>query len=548
MAWLDSLLHGTHAAHTILVVSLTVALGLAIGAHRVRNLGLGVAGVLFAGLLLGHFGLHVEGEVLEFIREFGLILFVFSIGLQLGPGFFASLRRSGLALNGLAALNVALGAAVCAAIALLTSTGLPAAVGLFSGATTNTPSLAAAQQALALTGAGEDALKAQGMAYALAYPFGIIGTILAMVLARHFLAPRRERTAPSGEAGPGLDNRNFEVRNPALVGQSLGSIAALARGATISRIGRGGEVSVASPGTLLQAGDVLHAVGRPAALETLRLLAGAEAAVDLRGVAGPLVNRRAIVTHREAIGTPLGQLGLQERHGVVATRLVRGALELVPEPSLRLQFGDVLMLVGAETGVAAAAADLGNSPKELDHARIGPLFLGIVIGVVVGSIPFAIPGLSTPVRLGLAGGPLIVAILLSRLGSLGPLVWYVPPNANHVIREIGIALFLACVGLKSGDRFLTTLLDGPGLTWIALGAILTFAPLLVTGFLARRILRLPHPETCGLLAGSMTDPPALAFAQQIHDGTRPAVTYATVYPLVMLLRVVGAQLLVLLLA
>ncbi|OAM87337.1 putative transporter [Termitidicoccus mucosus] len=548
-AWLRFWEHST-AGHQLIAFALVAAGGLALSRLRIGKVSVGIAGVLFAGLVFARSGVRVEHHVLEFIREFGLILFVFSIGLQLGPGFFSSLRRTGLKLNLLAAGNVLLGVAVCVVILHLSGMPLPVAAGLLSGATTNTPSLAAAQQALVEIGAGDEAVQTQGVAYALAYPFGVCGVIIAMFAARRFVARRlpasgaAEAASPMAREEPKVGRANLEVRNPGLAGSTIAGSFAKVRGLNVSRLRRGDTLCVPTPAHVLAAGDQLLVVGLPDALAQARMLAGGEAAQDLRELDGPVINRRVIVTHREVIGKNFTTLQLQARFGVAATRLSRHGMEFAPEPGLRVQFGDILTLVGTSDAIAETARLLGDSPKELDHTRVGPFFLGILLGVLLGMVPVALPGLPAPVRLGLAGGPLVVAILLGRLGSIGPMVWYVPPNASLALREIGIVLFLACVGLKSGDMFFQYLFSVQGLGWMALGTAITLVPVMFTAWMARRFARLPLPETCGLLAGSMTDPPALAFAQQTHEGTGTSVAYATVYPLVMLLRVLTAQMLV----
>ncbi|MDR0352101.1 MAG: putative transporter [Opitutaceae bacterium] len=552
-AWLRFWEHST-AGHQLIAFALVAAGGLALGRLKIGRVSVGIAGVLFAGLVFARSGVRVEPHVLEFTREFGLILFVFSIGLQLGPGFFSSLRRTGLKLNLLAAGNVLLGVAVCVVILRLAGVPLPVAAGLLSGATTNTPSLAAAQQALIGAGADDGAVQAQGVAYALAYPFGVCGVILAMLAARRFVARPLPGGGASGAASPPVREEpkvgraNLEVRNPGLAGATIADSFARVRGLNVSRLWRGGALCVPAPARALAIGDQLLVVGLPGALAQARMLAGGEAERDLRELDGPVNNRRVIVTRREAVGKNFAALQLQTRFGVAATRLSRHGMEFAPEPGLRVQFGDILTLVGASDAIAEAARLLGDSPKELDHTRVGPFFFGILLGVLLGMAPVALPGLPAPARLGLAGGPLVVAILLGRLGGIGPVVWHVPPNAGLALREIGIVLFLACVGLKSGDMFFQYLFSMQGLGWMALGAVITLAPVMGTAWMARRFARLPLPETCGLLAGAMTDPPALAFARQTHGDTGAPVAYATVYPLVMLLRVLAAQMLVFLAA
>lgn len=553
MDWIQQLFAGESVARTVILLGVAGAAGLALGKVRIAGVSLGVGGVLFAGLLLGHLKLTLDHHVLEFVREFGLILFVYTLGLQIGPGFFGSLRSRGLVLNLLACAIVLLGALIAAGWIGMGWVSAPAGVGLLSGATTNTPSLAAAQQALHQVGAGNAAIELQGMAYAVAYPFGIIGTILTMLLVRAVFRVDVPAEVAAAEAArtasaPKPAARNFEVRNPNLEGLPLNRVPGLAKsGVVISRFSRDGRVEVAKPGTILRLGDILHAVGSDERLEELRVVVGAETGVDLKAIPGPVTNRRLIVTKSDVLGEPLAELDILSEHAVVVTRVTRNGLEFTPTPNFRLQFGDILMVVGESHSVDAVAAAVGNSPKALESPQPIPFFIGIALGVLVGSIPLALPGLPAAVKLGLAGGPLVVAILLSRLANTGPLVWFMPPTANLMLREIGITLFLAAVGIKSGERFIEVLLGGDGLRWLAFGAVITAVPLVVVGLLARGWRRLNFAEICGLLAGSMTDPPALAFSQQATGSDAPAVAYATVYPLVMLLRVFSAQLVVFLL-
>lgn len=553
MEWLTHLLTEESVARTVILLGAAGAAGSALGKIRIGGVSLGVAGVLFIGLLLGHFKLSVDHHVLEFVREFGLIIFVYTLGLQIGPGFFGSLRARGLMLNGFAAAIVLLGALVAVVLINSGRVELPAGVGLLSGATTNTPSLAAAQQALKQVGTPETAAAVQGLAYAVAYPFGIVGIILTMILVRTVFRVDVKAEVAAAEAAhaparPKPATRNFEVRNPNLVGRPLGKVPGLAgSGVVVSRFSRSGKVEVAKPETLLRIGDILHAVGPEEGLDELRVVVGADAGVDLKAMPGAISNRRLIVTHSAVFGRELGEIDVFAEQDVVVTRVTRGGIEFTATPGFRLQFGDVLMVVGEEPRIDAVAAAVGNSNKALNSPQPIPFFLGIALGVIVGAIPLAIPGLPAAVKLGLAGGPLVVAILLSRIANTGPLVWYLPTNANHMLREVGITLFLAAVGLKSGDKFVEVLLGGNGLSWLLFGAVITAVPLLVVGLLARAWKKLNYAELCGLLAGSMTDPPALAFAQQTTGSDAPAVSYATVYPLVMLLRVFSAQLIVFLL-
>lgn len=553
MNWFTQLITEESVARTVILLGVAGAAGSALGKVRLGGISLGVAGVLFVALFLGYLGLAVDPHVLEFVREFGLIIFVYTLGLQIGPGFFGSLRARGLMLNGFAAAIVLLGAVVAVGLIRGGWVSLPAGVGLLSGATTNTPSLAAAQQALKQVGVADGAAAVQGLAYAVAYPFGILGIILTMVLVRRGFRVDVKAEVAAAEAAhhPARSRtatRNFEVRNPNLVGRALGKVPGLAgSGVVVSRFSRGGAVEVARPETLLRLGDILHAVGPEEGLDEVRVVVGADAGVDLKTLPGSVTNRRLIVTRGDVFGRELGEIEAFAEHNVVVTRVTRGGIEFTATPGFRLQFGDVLMVVGEAPRIGAVAAAVGNSNKALNSPQPIPFFLGIALGVMVGAIPLAVPGLPAAVKLGLAGGPLVVAILLSRVANTGPLVWYLPTNANHMLREVGITLFLAAVGLKSGGRFMEVLLGGDGLRWLLFGALITAGPLLAVGLLARAWKKLNYAELCGLLAGSMTDPPALAFAQETTGSDAPAVAYATVYPLVMILRVFSAQLIVFLL-
>lgn len=550
MEWFLQLIRDDSVARTVLLLGLAGGVGVALGRIRVFGVTLGIAGVLFMGLFLGYLKFTVDAHVLEFVRDFGLILFVYTLGLQIGPGFFASLRARGLALNAFAATIVFLGVGITAVWIGLGWVKLPAGVGLLSGATTNTPSLAAAQQALEQVKAADSAVVVQGLAYAVAYPFGVIGIILTMLLVRRvFRIDTKAEVAAAEHAQaptvPKPATRNFEVRNANLVGRPLGKVPGLAgSGVVVSRFSREGKVEVAKPDTLLRMGDILHAVGPEDGLDELRVVVGAEAGVDLKTLPGPVTNRRIIVTRSNVLRKSLAEVTAFAEHNVVVTRVTRNGIEFSAAPNFRLQFGDVLMVVGESPQIDQVAAAMGNSNKALNTPQPIPFFLGIILGVIVGSIPVAFPGLPAAMKLGLAGGPLVVAILLSRAANTGPLVWYMPTNANHMLREVGITLFLAAVGLRSGQRFVEVLLGSDGIHWLLYGAVVTAAPLVVVGLIARLWKKINYAELCGLLAGSMTDPPALAFAQESTGSDAPAVAYATVYPVVMLLRVFSAQLLV----
>ncbi len=553
MDWIVTLFTHESVAHAVIGFSIVIALGLGIGSIRLFGIKLGVAGVLFAGIACGHFGMQLNPEVLEFIREFGLILFVFAIGLQVGPGFFASFRRQGVTLNLLAATTVVLGSLITIGLFKFASVPLPAAMGLLSGATTNTPSLGAAGQALRQFAETTPAMLTQlGMAYAVAYPFGIIGTILAMIAVRVFFRINITSEARELEDARKSDKRDvhaltLEVQNPNLFGVTISRVPGLVEGrAVISRLHREGVSQLARPDTVLQRGDILTVVMPADRAETLRIAIGnPTTAIPATGT-GQLTTRRVLITRENVLGKGVSKLALHTRFGVNVTRVSRAGEDFTATSDLTLQFGDLLTIVGHEADVRNAAAALGDSAKDLNHPRLAPIFVGIALGVLLGSMPFYIPGMPAALKLGLAGGPLFVAIILSRVGNLGSLVWYMPPSANHLMREMGIALFLACVGLRAGGAFFDVLLHGGGLRWMLLGTIVTLVPVLVIGFIGRKFFKINYVSLCGVIAGSMTDPPALAFAQTVTGSEATSVAYATVYPLTMILRIFAAQLIVLL--
>lgn len=546
---------GQPVAGAIAVLCLVVALGLAIGAVKVRSVRLGVAGVLFAGLLASFMGLQPSGEVLHFVREFGLILFVFTIGLQVGPGFLSSLRRQGLSQNLVAGMVVVLGTGLAGLAVWTIGIPKPAAVGLLAGGTTNTPSLAAGEQLLrermGVTGAG--AAAEAGAAYAIAYPGGIIGSIVAMVLAgvvakrgRH--TPGTKVRDPGNPSTPPVSFKNLEVINPNLVGVTIGKLPTTrGGGVVISRHLSGDQIRVPTGSERLALGDVILAVGPEDRLEELALVIGRDSAMNLREFPCDIASRRCVVTRKHMLGRTLESLDVRHRFGVTITRVSRAGCEFTPTPRLTLNYADSVLVVGPEDLLKQFASEVGDAPDTLNHPMLLPIFLGIALGVIVGSVPIVIPGLPGAVKLGLAGGPLIVAIVLANIGRIGPLIWYMPISANFMLREFGIALFLACVGLLSGEAFVRSVMSWQGLVWLGVGAVITLVPLLVGLAVARWVMRWPFATCCGLLAGSMTDPPALAFATSAAGSDAPAVAYATVYPLTMLLRVLCVQVLVLIL-
>jgi putative transport protein len=538
-------------AGTVLVLSLVIATGLGLGTLRWRGVQLGVAGVLFTGLAFGHFGFAADPDGLRFLRDFGLVLFVFTIGLQIGPGFLPSLRRQGLLLNALAAAVVVLGVALSVVLARLA--GLPAglAAGLYCGATTNTPALAAAQDAL---GSAGPAASSAAAGYAVAYPLGILGVILTMIVLRRAFrvdvpAEVKQFEEQRSSHQPHPARETLRVDNPQLDGLPLGRLPGLAElGVVVSRVQPGGEGEVVAshPDTLLHRGDLLLAVGTRESLDRFALIVGPRVETDLLAAPGRVTTRRIVVTRPEVLGRTLDELDLDVRYGVTTTRITRAGLQMTARSNVELLFGDVLQVVGEEAAIAQAARVVGNSAKDLDVTRFGGIFLGIALGVLVGSVPLASRHVPVPLALGLAGGTLLTAILLSALGRLGRIVFYMPASANLAVRELGITLFLAGVGLSGGAQFVSSVLSPAGLAVLGAGSAVTALPLVAVAAFARTRFRLNFTTLCGLLAGSMTDPPALAFAGNTTGSDAPSVAYATVYPLTMLLRVVSAQLLVML--
>ncbi|OGR63083.1 MAG: hypothetical protein A2X31_13420 [Elusimicrobia bacterium GWB2_63_22] len=535
-------------AWSVFVIMLVAAGGLAIGNISVAGINLGIAGVLFSGILFGHFGLDINHDTLEFLRDFGLILFVYSIGTQVGPGFFSSFKKQGLQLNLLAAAVVLGGVAAALAAARLAGFDIATAVGMYAGAVTNTPSLAAAQQTLGAV--SPEAVNSASVGYALAYPGAILGIILTMILIRRLFKAQAEQdllTVHAEKAASALINASITVENKNLEGLKIKDIPAIDQlGVVVSRFYHGGQLGVAHDDTVIHTGDVLLAVGLEESVKKFTLVVGSRSEMDLKKLPSQIIHSRVIVTHKEVIGKTLDEIGLEAQYDVAATRVARADVEFLVSDSYVLQFADNLVIVGSEAAVARAAALLGNSPKDLNHPQLIPAFIGIAAGVLLGSIPISIPGLGAPVKLGLAGGPLIMAIVLSYVQHIGPLNWYLPPAGNLMLRELGIVLFLACVGLKAGGRFFETLLNGNGLQIVLFSFLITVLPIVIIGIFAKARLKLNYMSLCGALAGSMTDPPALAFANSMSPSNLSAMSYATVYPLVMILRVISAQVMVLL--
>lgn len=544
-------LWGGGVAHSVLILSLVIAFGIMLGKIKIAGISLGVTWILFVGIVFGHFNLSLNEHLLHFLKEFGLILFVYSIGLQVGPGFFSAFKKGGFTLNMLAITSVSLSVVVAIVLYLVTDTSITTMVGILSGAVTNTPGLGAAQQANSDLN-GIDAPEI-AMGYAVAYPLGVIGTILALQSLKYIL--KINTTTEETEAEKGLGHLqeltvrpvSLEIVNKAIDNKAIKDIQPLVnRKFVISRIRHQGEKQeLVNSETILHIGDQILVISNPKDIEAITVFFGKQIDMKWENEDTNLVSRRILITKPELNGETLSQLRIRRNFGASITRINRSGVDLVAAPNLQLQMGDRVTVVGSELAVSHAEKVLGNSLKRLNHPNLIPIFIGIALGCVLGSIPFMLPGIPQPLKLGLAGGPLIVSILISRFGPHYKLITYTTMSANLMVREIGIALFLACVGLGAGKGFIETIVNEGGYVWIGYGAIITIFPLLVTGLIGRYGCKLNYYTLIGILSGANTNPPALAYSNDQTSCDAPAVGYATVYPLAMFLRVLSAQLLIL---
>ena len=555
MNWLTELFWSDGVAHTVLLFAAVIAIGITLGKIKILGVSLGITFVLFVGILLGHFGFEVNHEILHFMKEFGLILFVYSVGLQVGPGFFSSFKKGGITLNMLAMGVVLLGTVVTVVLHFVTGIPMQTMVGILSGAVTNTPGLGAAQQAFSdMNGAGDSTI---AMGYAVAYPLAVVGIILTIVAFRGIFRVNVEKeTEALTENVSGKDGRielvSLEVSNPAIYGRNIADIHNLIdRKFIVSRVLHvsNNEIEIASCKTVLSEKDKIFVATTPQNMDAVIAFLGHR--IDMNQekwdmLDSHLVSRRILITKSGINGRSIRQLNLRSNFGVNITRVNRSGVDLIADPGLHLQIGDRVTVVGDENAIKSVERVLGNQMKRLNEPNLIPIFIGIFLGVLLGSIPFHFPGIPQPVKLGLAGGPLIIAILISIFGPKYHLVTYTTMSANLMLREVGICLFLACVGLGAGGNFVDTIVNQGGLSWVGIGILITLIPLLVIGVLARTVFKLNYFTLMGLLAGSMTDPPALAYSNSTAGNDAPAVSYATVYPLTMFLRVLTAQLLILL--
>lgn len=544
---------GGGVSHSLFILALVITIGLALGRIKIKGVSLGLMWVLIAGTVFGYFNLNLNVELLHFMREFGLVLFVYSIGLQVGPGFFSSFKKGGLQLNMLVLMTVLASLLVTIGIHYATGTPMTALAGILSGATTNTPGMGAAQQAHF----GLKGVEAPDIAtgYAIAYPMGVIGVIVAFVLLRYILRIKPTAEEQQAERGLGqleqLTVRSFtlQVTNRRIDGDTVANVKhIIGRHFIISRIVANGEEShntIVNGRTRLHTNDKLLVVAAPIDIDAITALIGETVSFDWKPYEQEIISRRILVTKPEHNGRNLSQLNLGDNFNVTVTRINRNGVDLVAHPHLRLQLGDRLTVVGSELALSKVDKVLGNQLKRLNYPNLIPIFLGIALGCMLANLPLYIPGIPTPVRLGLAGGPLIIAILIGHFGPRYHLITYNTISANMMLREMGINIFLACVGLGAGHDFFQTLATTEGLQWIGYGAIITIIPIIIGGLIGRFGFHINYYTLMGVLAGGNTNPSALAYSNNATTSDMPSAGYATVYPFAMFLRIISTQILVL---
>ena len=551
MEWLTSLFFGNSIAHTVFTLAITIAIGIALGKIKIAGISLGITWILFVGIALSSFGMQIDPTIIAFVKEFGLILFVYSVGMQVGPSFFSSFKQGGMRLVGIATAIVLVGVLTAYIIHLVTGTPIPTMVGVLSGAVTNTPGLGAAQQAYTdSTGLNDPSI---AMGYAVAYPLGVVGIIVSIALLRAIFRiklDKEKEALESANESKYAAKISIELTNTNLFGRSvLETRSLINRSFVVSRICRvNGKIEIANAQTILAEGDKMLIICANEDVEAIEMMLGHQINMqhsDWINLDQQFISRRIIITQPHINGKTIGELRLRSSHAVNVTRVNRSGVDLIPEHNLELQIGDRLTVVGSEMAIEAVAKTLGNSMRRLREPNLISIFLGIFLGVLVGSIPIAIPGMPQAVKLGLAGGPLIVAILVSRFGAHYHLVTYTTMSANLMLREVGISLFLAAVGVSAGEGFIDTVVNQGGYMWVLYGIIITMLPILLVGIFARKVCKLNYFTLMGVVAGSMTNPPALAYSNATAGNDVPAVSYATVYPFMMFLRVLTAQLFVL---
>lgn len=549
MDWISSLFSVHSSVQTVIVISLIVALGLGLGRLKVMGISLGIAFVFFVGILAGHVGLSVDDQTLDFIETFGLAMFVYCLGLHVGPNFFGSFLHEGKALNLWSLAVIAVGTLLALILIPITGVSLPNMVGLLCGATTNTPALGAATQALEHLGISNGSA---ALATAVTYPLGVVGVIFAMVLIRKFFVKPDDLEVKSSDDDNHTYIAQFNVINPAMDGKTIMQIVQMSHlHFIISRIWRDGEVIVPLADTVIRTNDSLLVVTTKTDDDAVALLFGQQEKkdwnrekIDWNAIDSNVESRVCVVTHRGLNGKRLGELHMRQLYGVNVSRVIRGDIKLLASHSLRLQYGDRVTIVGKREDVDSAEHFFGNSVKTLEEPNIGSIFLGIILGLAVGTIPIAIPGMSSSVRLGIAGGPILMGIIVGALGPRMHFISYTTRSASLMLRKLGLSLYLACLGLDAGTDFLETVVRPEGLTWIGIGFVLTIVPVLLVGLIALRTKKFDFGTICGILCGSMANPMALGYADDTIKDDTPSISYATVYPLGMFVRVIIAQMLI----
>jgi AspT/YidE/YbjL antiporter-like protein len=553
MSWLETLFSIHSSIQTVVVVSLVIALGLALGKIRVMGISLGIAFVFFVGIIAGHFGLNIDATTLDYIETFGLALFVYCLGLHVGPNFFGSLRHEGMALNLWSLAVIVAGTVLALVLVPVTNISLPNMVGLLCGATTNTPALGAATQAMSHLGLPSGSL---ALATAVSYPLGVVGVILAMVFLRKFFVKARDLVVHPLSDDDKTYIAQFRAINPAIEGKTISEIAGSSRlKFIISRIWRGDQAIVPLANTVIQANDQMLVVTNKEDEPALELLFGEKMKqdwnrdkIDWNAIDSNVESRVCVVTRPSLNGKKLGHLQLRTTYGVNVSRVIRGDIKLLASDDLRLQYGDRVTIVGEHNDVDNAEKFIGNSVKTLEEPNMGSIFIGLTIGLALGTIPIPIPGMESSVRLGIAGGPIIMGILMGALGPRLHIIAYTTRSASLMLRKLGLSLYLACLGLDAGKGFFETVVRPEGLAWVGIGFVLTVVPVILVGLIALRTHKYDFGSICGILCGSMANPMALGYANDTLKGDTASVAYATVYPLGMFIRVIIAQVLIMFLA
>ena len=551
MEWLKDLLLEPSALQAVVVISLISAIGIGLGKIRLFGISLGTAFIFFAGILAGHFGLKLDPAMLTYAESFGLIIFVYALGLQVGPGFFSSMRSDGLRLLSPAIGLVLLGTAAAAGMSCLLGIAMPDMSGILCGATTNTPALGAAQQVLKQLGLDDSGA---ALSCAVTYPLGVVGVILAIAFLRRFFVRPADLPGPDAEHRKNVFIASYHITNPALFGRSVHDIAVQSHHRfVISRVWRDGRVSIPTSDKTLQQDDVILVITTPGEAEALGMIFGEQEQkdwnkenIDWNAVDSQLISQRILVTRPEINGKKLAQLRLRNNYGINISRVYRSGVQLLATPDLRLQLGDRLTVVGEAQAIRNVEKILGNAVKSLNEPNLISVFIGLILGLTLGSIPVSIPGISIPVKLGLAGGPIIVGILIGTFGPRLHMITYTTQSANLMLRALGLSMYLACLGLDAGQHFFETVMRPEGVLWLAVGLFLTFVPVVLVGLFALRVQKVDFGSVSGLLCGSMANPMALNYANDTIEGDNPSVSYATVYPVCMFLRVIVIQVLLML--